>query len=302
VRPYCKPALDLAGQVAHLRAKGLIITDEAAAKGRLQFIGLHRFCGYALTFRPRDADRQKLGFLPGTTFDDVIALVEFDRALRLAVMGAIERIEVALRAIFGGPLAVVLGPHWYTDPANWEHVERHTEFLARVREELRLDEAAHERHGEAVRHYRAEYDQPEYPPVWVSFEGVTFGTLSKAFDHLKVSHRNLVARAFQVDQTILSSWLHALSVLRNMCAHHGRLTHRKFVVRPKVSRALDPEMRPNDRLHGFLVVIDALLQPLDNALAWRSTVLSIIASHPGIDLAKALGTPANSRTFAPPRA
>jgi abortive infection bacteriophage resistance protein len=301
VQPYCKPALDVEMQLGHLRAKGLVIGDAAAAGRRLQFIGLHRFCGYALPFRERDAHGEKLLFRPGTTFDDVIALAEFDRALRLAVMDAIERIEVALRAAFGGPLAVALGPHWYTDAANWDDANRHADFLARVRDELRLDEAPHERHREAVRHYRAEYDQPEYPPVWVSFDAVTFGTLSQAFSQLKVAHRKVVARTFAVDESILSSWLHALTVLRNICAHHGRLTHRKFVVRPKVSKALDPEMRPQDRLHGMLVLIHTLLGPLDTAEEWRRTILRITAQFPSVDAVAALGTPVSSRTFPLPR-
>jgi abortive infection bacteriophage resistance protein len=37
-------------------------------------------------------------FLDGMSFDDVLDLYVFDRKLRLAVMDAVERIEVAFRA------------------------------------------------------------------------------------------------------------------------------------------------------------------------------------------------------------
>ena len=45
-------------------------------------------------------------FIPNTDFDQILDLYIFDRQLRLLVMEAIERIEVALRSLWSSALAL----------------------------------------------------------------------------------------------------------------------------------------------------------------------------------------------------
>src|SRR5690606_17605266 len=61
----------------------------------------------------------------------------------------------------------------------------------------------------------------------------------------------------------LRSWLHALTYLRNVCAHHKRLWNRQFAIRPRFpSRSLAwPHQVPdNSRLYGMLVVLRHMLR------------------------------------------
>ena len=63
----------------------------------MQHISYYRLRAYWLTCETPAAAGDH-AFRPGTRFEDVLALYVFDRQLRLLVMDAIERVEVALRA------------------------------------------------------------------------------------------------------------------------------------------------------------------------------------------------------------
>ncbi|MGV9584799.1 Abi family protein [Nocardia farcinica] len=58
-------------------------------------------------------------FRAGTGFDDVVDLYVFDRALRLLVMDALERVEVAVRAALTDHMSTTYGDsHWYIDASH----------------------------------------------------------------------------------------------------------------------------------------------------------------------------------------
>ena len=77
------------------------------------------------------------------------------------------------------------------------------------------------------------------PDAWMILESATFGTLSKMYKNLKsqLPERAAIANGFGLySAKELSSWLEAISVLRNIIAHHSRLWSRslaKQVTNPK---------------------------------------------------------------------
>ena len=76
-------------------SRGLICTDNARALEWLKRIGYYRPSAYFIPFRVPGADN----FQPGTTLDQIIDLYTFDCNLRLLVMRAMDRIEIAVRAV-----------------------------------------------------------------------------------------------------------------------------------------------------------------------------------------------------------
>lgn len=80
------------------------------------------------------------------------------------------------------------------------------------------------------------------PDAWMILESATFGTLSKMYKNLKsqLPERAAIANDFGLySAKELSSWLEAISVLRNIIAHHSRLWNRslaKQVTNPKGHR------------------------------------------------------------------
>ena len=102
--PYNKPHLSFANQFALLVQRGLVVTDQAKAILHLQRIGYGRLTPYWQPFQqlildPNDATRsiRSEQFRSGAEFRHAVDLYLFDKQLRLLILDALERIEVALR-------------------------------------------------------------------------------------------------------------------------------------------------------------------------------------------------------------
>ncbi len=103
---YTKRPLTFDEQVQQLVDRGLE-GDPATIRNRLQSVNYYRLTGYLYPYRIQGSDN----FVPGTQFETVWEQYAFDRRLRLLVMDAIERIEIAVRAQLAYHHA-----HTYHDP------------------------------------------------------------------------------------------------------------------------------------------------------------------------------------------
>lgn len=86
---YAKPPLTFEQQADQLIQRGLI-ADRGLLIERLSSVNYYRLSGYWFHRRLPDDS-----FKPGTTFAAVWDQYVFDRRLRLLVMDAVERIEIA---------------------------------------------------------------------------------------------------------------------------------------------------------------------------------------------------------------
>ena len=55
-------------------------------------------------------------------------------------------------------------------------------------------------------------------------------------EHPEQASKREIAKAFGLDGTVLGSWLHALSYVRNLAAHHQRLWNRAYTIKPIAAR------------------------------------------------------------------
>lgn len=94
------------------------------------------------------------------------------------------------------------------------------------------------------------------PPSWMALEVVSFATLSRLFQSLKLDNRkeHITGQFGLKKVAILENWLHAISNLRNCCAHHSRIWNRRFMVSvilpydtlyPFMNRAMIGQIRTN---------------------------------------------------------
>lgn len=79
---------------------------------------------------PNDASHT---FRPGKRLRELTRLYDFDRRLRLLIIDAIERIEVATRAIISNHMAPLYGAHWYLQRQLFQSNYRHEELLNHIR-------------------------------------------------------------------------------------------------------------------------------------------------------------------------
>lgn len=289
-RTFSKPALDLNGQIAHLRERGLEIPNEDEARAVLKATGFHRFYGYAVHWRPKEPDGTKSPrFRPGATFHDVVRLYEFDRKIRMHILDAVERIEVALRAAFSNALGVVHGGHWYLDASRFARGYDHPDLISRIKREIHHGQSMAEKREPSIQCYYDSYGKPDMPPTWLIFEAIHLGTLSKIFENLNKDSQKLVAAEIEEHRRLLKSWLEMLTVLRNHCAHHARVWNRQFSVKPIIPKFYAPyfeyqvENKNGDsvteigdfRLHTQMFVVQKLLERTTAESSWMDRLFDL---------------------------
>ena len=102
-----KPFKTYREQIELLRARGLIIYDDAYAEEVLKRLNYYRLSAYSLTLRKNDR------FYPGVTLDDVAELYAFDHALRRLLFQYSSIVEVSARAYISYYHAQKYGPLGY---------------------------------------------------------------------------------------------------------------------------------------------------------------------------------------------
>ena len=280
--PYEKPALGIDEQLELLERRGMIISDRARAKHYFGFISYYRLSGYWFPFQRRDHSSAHDDFWPGTSFDAVLDRYVFDRRLRVLIMDAIERIEVAARTAISNTLCMTLNkPHWYLESCYFVEKFNHKDFLSRVKQAI----GKHEKDAVFLRHYLKKYDSPPEPPSWAVFEILPFGMVSRVFAHLRPSEQKTIAGLFGLQRDQLKSWLHAASYLRNLCAHHSRVWNRTFGITPSTPKTMrgcaNKSNKPN-RFYNHAVAIQTLLKHVSGDTHWADRLQQLLEDHPNI--------------------
>ncbi len=217
---YNKSPITIAEQITLLKQRGLNFGDEKIASHYLSNISYYRLRAYTYPFQ--DNANTNHPFNKKVTFEEIVELYVFDRKLRLLVFDALEKIEISLRTKIIYEYAIPHGSHWYENVNHYRNPYRFNTDINKVYDEI-------DRSTETfIKHYADTYTNPTKPACWMSLEVVSMGLLSKLFENLKKSNEKIaIAKAFGLPTVfILESWMHSLSHLRNVCAHHCRLWNR----------------------------------------------------------------------------
>lgn len=297
---FRKLAIELHEQVTLLRDRGLFIPDEEQLTHYLRTIGYFRLKGYALAFQTKDEPDRHRRFQAGTTFDQVLDIYVFDRKLRLLVLDALERIEVAVRAAISYEMSVAFGPHWFTDPKLFRDDGKffHDELLVTIERDMR---SGSRQCQEPIRHYYDNYRQddgnPAFPPSWSVFETLSFGTMSKIFRNLPDEQQSWIAyKNFHLRPPVFSSWIHTISYIRNLVAHHARLWNRQFTITPATPHKgpYRQELLKNTHFYAQAVVLQVLLDttsrhtrdPVAHYTRWAKRLAKLFDEYPSVPLNK----------------
>ena len=224
-----------------LRSRGMAFSNEEKAKQCLAHISYFRLKYYWSDMRDEETEHD---FKEGASFDNVIARYDFDRNLRLILFDAIEIIEVALRAKIINHLSQAKNSGlWYLDESLFERSDYYEDFVLDLKYEFdRSTEPFAKEYIANHSNWDWESMAGDNPDAWMILESATFGTLSKMYKNLKsqLPERAAIANDFGLySAKELSSWLEAISVLRNIIAHHSRLWNRslaKQITNPKGHR------------------------------------------------------------------
>ncbi len=267
----------------------MVIADHGLAQHCLAHISYYRLRAYWYYFEI-DPDDGTHRLREGTTLEQVLSLYDFDRKLRLLINDGLERIEVATRGSWAFYLAMVHGPHGYIDPQHYSNKDQFDKNSIQLQSEVERS------HDTFIEHYNTKYGDPPLPPVWMAAEVMSFGLLSKFISSMAAkASRQAIARPMGLDERVFTSVLHHLGMVRNVCAHHGRLWNRRLTVTVKLPQNpsdLASSINPNAprRIYNTLAIMVHLMRRVAPSSDWPERLLELLHTHPTDDL-NAMGAP-----------
>ena len=273
VYQYPKNIQTIAQLLQKWSTAGMQIDEDNNAQNVLNRIGYYRLKGYAFHL----TDPTTGNFQEGTTFSKVVSLYEFDVKLSHLIFNFLSSIEVSLRArlvsalLSNGDALILNDPSFFKDKEKyWKNQSSIALEIARSNDVF-------------IKHNYANHDGAI--PLWATVEVMSFGTLSKVIKNLKpgnASHTALV-ECYKVKSTngnlvspshkMFTSWIQAVSVMRNICAHNSRIYNRVISTTPEL--ALVDRVNPPAQYNGLYQILLAMkyLRPTDDE--WNSFVTDL---------------------------
>ncbi len=282
---YEKPALSFEDQAQRLLNRGLIAPNKSVLIQRLSVVNYYRLSAYWYPFKAIDPLSKNEHFLPNTSFEKIWRRYTFDHHLRLLVMDAIERVEIAfLRTRMVEQFTLYHGPFGYSNPANFAPKLDHPRLIREV------DESVNRSKEEFIQRFRHKYTSEKYLPLWMTAEVMTFGQLFTFFRYLHRVEKKELARQFDLYPPVLESWLHTLLFSRNACAHHARLWNRQIPVRPKLPKKHhNSEWHQliqvnNQRVFSILTILNYMLAHITPQTNWHARLSDLLEEYPEIPI------------------
>jgi len=292
---YNKPPLNFIDQAKLLIQRGLI-ANESELSSFLSKVNYYRFTGYLYPFRQKNSDC----FIKGTTFDSIHQIYLFDAKLRLFTFAAIEVIDIAiLRTQMVEEFSIQKGPFCYTIHNNYKkgyQLRDHQKIMDRISENVARSRE------EFVINFQNKYKSEIHLPFWMIAELSTFGLLSKMFKNLPPSIQAPIAKKFKLHSRDLISWLHTLSTIRNICAHHSRLWNRALPVRPSIpikkyhSEFYSPTIMNNQNYLVILAILKYLLDRIEPDNSLIIDFADLLEQFPEVPIFK-MGFPPNWKKY-----
>lgn len=207
-------------------------------------------------------------------------IYNFDMELRSLLFDMTCKIEVALRARFCEALLQKNDALIYMDSSIFKEKEIFWKNASSISLEIAQSTDVFIAHN-----YKNHDGQI---PLWAAVEVMSFGTLSKCIKNLKTGNDSVYPNLAQFYKytsekgnlvtpsiDMLSSWIHAVVVLRNICAHNSRIYNRSLSTKPKLLNC--DQQNPSPRYYGLYHIILAMkyLRPSDSE--WLAFINSFIA-------------------------
>lgn len=214
-----KNHLSIPDQVALMKSRGLIISDEKAAGNALYSLNYYRLSGYLHSFRVKGSDR----YVSGLTWERLQRIYNFDRRLNPILMFALEDIEETLKTRFSYIITQRFpnNPLIYLDASIYRGYNEYIGFLQRFNQEVAKNSKL-----PFVKHHMQKYNGQL--PMWVAVELFTMGNLRAVYDNLLGEYQKAIAKSFNTGPNQLSNWIKNLTFTRNHLAHFMRVYNFNF--------------------------------------------------------------------------
>lgn len=262
-------------QLSLLKDRNLACPDDKTVLNTLKYMNYYRFSGYTLAFRENDS------FRDGVCFNEIMQAYMFDQELRSIIFYLLNNVEIAFRTHIAYHHAEEHGPTGYTDSATFESPVHHSKFIEGFNQTISRPRKIAD---VFVQHHFERYQG--IFPIWVVVELLSFGDISKLYRNLHSPIAKTISTLYYniPNPLYLYSWLHGLSLIRNICAHHGRLYYRKIDIKPRLAKEDRKLNLAPDRIFVYIFILKKLIP--DEA-AWRNFLLmlkKVVERYPKVNL------------------
>lgn len=290
---YTKSPLTFPDQADRLIGHGLT-ADRDELIDTLKRVSYYRLSGYLFPFRQNRTSSQ---LRAGTTLEEVWDRYVFDRQLRVLVLDAVERIEVAIKSQLVTELTTRHGIFAHVDRAHLPNLEyqKHRTLMRKINQQIDQSREVF------VNHFKSKYTSETDLPLWMTAELMDYGCMLTLFRGAETSVKQTIAANYGVADSVLESWLLAGNTLRNLCAHHARLwdrVHGTAVMIPRANKHPDwhrPVSVGRDGRRNFaqFTVLRYLLKFVAPQSGWADRLEALwTVKHPNIPIRR-MGFPAD---------
>lgn len=268
---YPKNFLSTEQLIQKLKDAGMTIDSIDVAETALTTIGYYRLKGYS--FHLIDSTTKK--YIVGTNFSDILNLYHFDSELSSLLLSYLSKIEVALRARLVNSFQNTQDAFILDDPSIFKDKKLYWKNQSTIASEISRSNDVF------IEHNFKNHDGAI--PIWASVEVMSFGTISKIIKNMKTGNNSAfsilvhkykfkTANGNEVNPSkdMFTSWLQAVSLMRNICAHNGRIYNRAISTRPQLI-SFDI-ISPQPRYNGLYQIMLSMkyLRPTENS--WTAFV------------------------------
>ena len=202
-------------QIEILKSRGLVINDIDKTKELLLRENYFFINGYRHIFMK---NHKEDSFIPGTTFEELYAVFQFDRSFRNVLFKNLLIVENNLKSIIAYKLSKKYGIREkdYLKPSNFSQdikkVRQVNDVLNKIKRQIKLNGRQHS----ATLHYISNYG---YVPLWILVKLLSFGMINELYSILKPDDKLAIAEYYNLDVETLGIYIALLSNYRNLCAH-----------------------------------------------------------------------------------
>lgn len=214
---FSKPALTITQQLSLLKTRGMHSSmNDSVAEELLLHNNYYRLEGYWFNYYQAELYPNHI-FQENASLEKVFSDYHADSILRHSTFSALEVIEVSFKSVFAYVLAKNHGPFPYSSNDLDCDIDSYLDAMNKLKEDIR-----HSR-DVFLKEFKNHYSNP-IPPIWMMVELMSLGEISRWYgDYIYTTDKKEIASYYGVPASVLTSWMHSISTIRNRCAHHNRL-------------------------------------------------------------------------------
>ncbi len=238
----------------HMLSKGIIVKNKKKAIELFE-----RYTYYSIVNTYKEVFKLNNNYIKGVTFEEIFALYEFDKNLKIIFLKYSLEIEMIIKSLIANTISEKYGVKDYLKIKNFDDkadIDSIKHIVFSVGEELKQNYGKHS----AITHYQ---DQYGFIPPFVLVKIMTMGQISRYYGLLRQEDRQRISKYFKLSDKLLKQILLNVTLVRNFSAHNNRLYtfHSKFFISFKT---IDKTYNTNDKSTNLYIIMKCMELLLDD--------------------------------------